>query len=124
VVPCVREALIRTAVHPILNAAFNKTIEMIAYIALIHKDPDSDFGVSFPDFPNRISAGSSIDQAIAMAKRALTLHLEGSLAENETIPSPADPEAIHGNDTIFFAAIEVPEARVESARGGSGTTAG
>jgi predicted RNase H-like HicB family nuclease len=26
------------------------------YIALIHKDPDSDFGVSFPDLPGCITA--------------------------------------------------------------------
>jgi hypothetical protein len=30
---------------------------MQAYIALVHKDKDSDFGVSFPDFPGVVTAG-------------------------------------------------------------------
>ena len=35
---------------------------MASYIAVIHKDPDSDFGVSFPDFPGCITAGATIDE--------------------------------------------------------------
>ncbi|MBL0942631.1 MAG: type II toxin-antitoxin system HicB family antitoxin, partial [Alphaproteobacteria bacterium] len=33
------------------------------YIALIHKDKNSDFGVSFPDFPGCITAGKTLDEA-------------------------------------------------------------
>ncbi len=32
---------------------------MRQYIALIHKEPDSDYGVSFPDLPGVISAGKN-----------------------------------------------------------------
>jgi len=41
---------------------------MRAYIALIHKEPDSDYGVSFPDLPGCISAGLTLDEARAMAE--------------------------------------------------------
>ena len=34
------------------------------YIAILHKDQDSDFGVSFPDFPGCITAGSTLDDAL------------------------------------------------------------
>ena len=37
------------------------------YIAIIHKDDDSDYGVSFPDFSGCISAGRSLDEAKDMA---------------------------------------------------------
>jgi len=40
------------------------------YIALIHKDADSDYGVSFPDLPGVITAGSDLDEARAMAAEA------------------------------------------------------
>jgi predicted RNase H-like HicB family nuclease len=30
------------------------------YIAYLHKDRDSDFGVSFPDFPGCITAGKTL----------------------------------------------------------------
>ncbi len=50
---------------------------MRQYIALIHKDADSDYGVSLPDLPGVITAGSTLDEARDMAAEALALHLEG-----------------------------------------------
>jgi predicted RNase H-like HicB family nuclease len=36
------------------------------YIGLIHKDADSDYGVSFPDFPGLVTAGTDLDDARAV----------------------------------------------------------
>ena len=44
---------------------------MSTYIALIRKDPDSDYGVDFPDFPGCVTAGSTLDEARSMADEAL-----------------------------------------------------
>ena len=49
---------------------------MANHIALIHKDSDSDYGVSFPDFPGCITAGESIDDAKDMAQEALSGHID------------------------------------------------
>ena len=57
---------------------------MRQYIALIHKDADSDYGVSFPDLPGVISAGKTLDEAREMGAEALALHLEGLAADGET----------------------------------------
>ncbi len=67
---------------------------MTQFIALIHKDSDSDYGVSFPDLPGCISAGAALDEARAMAQEALALHVEGMLADGEAVPEPASLEAI------------------------------
>jgi predicted RNase H-like HicB family nuclease len=67
---------------------------MRCYIALIHKDANSDYGVSFPDLPALISAGSTLDEARDMAAEALALHLTGMAAEGEAIPEPSSLEAI------------------------------
>jgi predicted RNase H-like HicB family nuclease len=67
---------------------------MRSYIGLIHKDADSDFGVSFPDFPGAITAGSDLDDARAMAEEALTLHIEGMVEDGEAIPEPSTPEEV------------------------------
>jgi predicted RNase H-like HicB family nuclease len=67
---------------------------MRSYIGLIHKDADSDFGVSFPDFPGVITAGTTLDDARAMAEEALTLHIEGLAEDGEAIPEPSALEAI------------------------------
>jgi predicted RNase H-like HicB family nuclease len=46
------------------------------YIALIHKDADSCYGVSFPDIPGVIAAGDTIDEAIRQAAQVLELAAE------------------------------------------------
>ena len=64
------------------------------YIALIHKDAGGDYGVSFPDLPGCISAGSSLDEARAMAVEALALHVAGMTEDDEAVPEPSSLEAV------------------------------
>lgn len=67
---------------------------MTHYIGLIHKEPDSDYGVSFPDFPGCVSAGSTLDEARAMGAEALALHVEGMIEDGEPLPLPSRLEEI------------------------------
>lgn len=67
---------------------------MAHYIALIHKDADSDYGVSFPDFPGCISAGATLDEAREMAAEALSFHIEGMVEDGEAIPEPSSLEQV------------------------------
>lgn len=67
---------------------------MRGYIALIHKDGASDYGVSFPDLPGLISAGSTLDEARRMGAEALALHLRGLGEEGEAVPERSSLEAI------------------------------
>jgi predicted RNase H-like HicB family nuclease len=62
---------------------------MKQYIGLIHKDTESDFGVSFPDFPGLITAGEDLDDARGMAEEALAFHIEGLVEDREPIPEPS-----------------------------------
>src|SRR5579863_5855636 len=64
------------------------------YIGLIHKETDSDFGVSFPDLRGLATAGTSLDDARAMAEEALALHIEGLVADGEAIPEPSSLEEV------------------------------
>lgn len=64
------------------------------YIALIHKDVGSDYGVSFPDLPGVITAGSDLDEARAMAAEALALHVRGMVEDGEAIPEPSSLESV------------------------------
>ena len=59
------------------------------YVAIIHKDPDSDFGVSFPDFPGCITAGRTLDEAKAPALEALTGHIGVMREAGEPVPAPS-----------------------------------
>src|SRR6185437_2908040 len=67
---------------------------MPSYIGLIHKEADSDFGVSFPDFPGAITAGKTLDDARAMAEEALALHVEGLTEDGEALPEPSTLEEV------------------------------
>jgi len=70
---------------------------MVQYIALIHKEAASDYGVSFPDLPGCVTAGSTLDEARAMAEEALALHLEGLAEDGEPIPEPSSLEGVMNN---------------------------
>jgi predicted RNase H-like HicB family nuclease len=93
---------------------------MANYIAVVHKDPKSDFGVSFPDFPGCITAGSSIDEAKDMANEALSLRVKGLLEDGEDIPSPSKLEDIMENpeysDSVAILVVSVSEAKPRSVR--------
>jgi predicted RNase H-like HicB family nuclease len=56
------------------------------YLIVIHKDENSDFGVTVPDLPGCYTAGSSIEEATKNAHEAIECHLEGLLLDNEPIP--------------------------------------
>jgi predicted RNase H-like HicB family nuclease len=91
---------------------------MRQYIGLIHKEADSDFGVSFPDFPGVATAGTSLDDARAMAEEALAFHIEGLVADGEAIPAPssleevmADPQNRDGVVLLVAVKTEPPTVR-------------
>ena len=56
------------------------------YIAYLHKEKKTDYGVSFPDFPGCITAGKTLEEARRNAVEALALHIEGLLEDGEEIP--------------------------------------
>lgn len=62
------------------------------YPIVIHKDKESDYGVTVPDVPGCFSAGHSMEEAIVQAKEAIECHLEGLLMDGEPIPVAADIE--------------------------------
>jgi predicted RNase H-like HicB family nuclease len=64
------------------------------YIAFIHKEPYSCYGVSFPDFPGCTSAGDTLDEAVANGVEALSGHVRVMEADGDEIPEPRTLEEI------------------------------
>ena len=60
-----------------------------AYVALLRKQTDSDFGVEFPDFPGCITAGLTLEDAHQMAAEMLLLHIEGLIKDDDITPEPS-----------------------------------
>lgn len=67
---------------------------MTSYIALIRKDPDTDFGVDFPDFPGCISAGLTMEEACTMAAEALAGHIASMKEDGDIIPDPSPLDVV------------------------------
>ena len=59
------------------------------YIAYLHKEKKSDYGVSFHDFPGCVTAGRTLEEAHRLAAAALRIHIEGMLEDGEPIPEPS-----------------------------------
>jgi predicted RNase H-like HicB family nuclease len=89
------------------------------YVGLIHKDADSHFGVSFPDFPGVITAGTSLDDARAMAEEALSLHIDGLAEDGEAIPEPSSLDHIMSdpdNRSGVAILVSAPNAQPKAVR--------
>ena len=67
---------------------------MRSYIGLIDKAADGDFGVTFPDFPSVITAGTTLDAARSSAQEVLALHIAGLTENGGAIPAPSTLENV------------------------------
>lgn len=65
------------------------------FIALVHKDADSAFGIRFPDLPSVFSAADAEQDLIANAIEALRLW-----AEDEALPIPSSYEQVTARDDM------------------------
>lgn len=67
---------------------------MTDYFALIHKDPQSCYGLSFPDFPGCITAGETMSEAMKNASAILGFHINSMMKDGDLIPEPSSLDAI------------------------------
>ncbi len=74
---------------------------MAGYIALVHKDEGTSYGVSFPDVLGCISAGDTFEEAVANAAEALDGHLALMRADGDAVPAPRSFEELK-RDPIFL----------------------
>lgn len=87
------------------------------YIAYLHKDKRSDYGVSFPDFPGCVTAGRSLEEARELAVEALTLHIAGMVEDSEALPEPSTLDQLARDPAMkgavaFLVSAEAPEKTV------------
>ena len=91
------------------------------YETMVHKEADTAFGISFPDFPGCISAGCTLGEAVAMGAEALAGHIELMSDEGLPVPEPssldavmADPEAEGGVPVMVPALVKKPVRAVRA----------
>jgi predicted RNase H-like HicB family nuclease len=59
------------------------------FAVLLHSDNGQHYGVTVPDLAGCFSSGDGIEEALASAKEAIELHIEGLLEEGLTLPQTA-----------------------------------
>jgi predicted RNase H-like HicB family nuclease len=87
------------------------------YIAYLHKEKNSDYGVSFPDFPGCVTAGSSLEEARRLAAQVLAFHVAGMREDGEAIPKPSTLDDLRTDPAMkgavaFLAELREPEKTV------------
>jgi predicted RNase H-like HicB family nuclease len=78
------------------------------YTLIIHKDSQSCYGVSVAELPGCISAGETLDEAIASAEEAVDLHLIGMLEDGEALPDPIPVEKVAESEDAHGALCLMP----------------
>jgi predicted RNase H-like HicB family nuclease len=89
---------------------------MTAYIALLRKDADSDYGVDFPDFPGCVTAGATLEEARRMAAEALSLHADGMIEDGVALPEPSALDAVMADRDNLDAVAFLVDVPVETSR--------
>ncbi|MBB1126245.1 type II toxin-antitoxin system HicB family antitoxin [Thiospirillum jenense] len=80
----------------------------------IHKDADSAYGMTFPDFPGCFSAADQFADIPRMAQEAIELYYEG---ESVSMPPPSTPEQWIGDERFqdgYWMLININLSQVES----------
>ena len=68
---------------------------MTHYIALVHKDAESAYGVTFPDLPGCFSAANEERDLLPNAVEAIELW-----AEDQDLPAPSPIEALRERNDV------------------------
>ena len=85
---------------------------MTHYIALIHKEPESGYGVSFPDVPGVTAVADTLDEALHEAAIALGFAFEDWPG---TPPTPRSLDALRNDPHFLEDAADAVVAAVEPA---------
>lgn len=62
-------------------------MKRVFYLAVFHKE-NNEYWVSFPDFPECFSYGTTMEDSFLHAKEALELCIEERISNNEKLPKP------------------------------------
>ena len=62
-------------------------MKVLNYRILLRKEPEGGYTVTVPSLPGCVTYGATLEEARAMAKEAVELHLESLRAHGEEVPT-------------------------------------
>lgn len=88
------------------------------FAVVIHKDPDSCYGVTVPGLPGCFSAGDTLDEAVESTSEAIACHIEGLLMDGEAVPEQPTLEELQAREHLedgTWALVKVDLSKLTSA---------
>jgi predicted RNase H-like HicB family nuclease len=90
------------------------------YLVVIHKDSDSNYGVTVPDLPGCFSAGTSLNDALDNVVEAINLHVQGLMRDSGFVPAPKSVDEHKANpdfaDAHYWTTVDVTDTTAHPAR--------
>ena len=85
--------------------------------AIFEPGDTAGYTVTFPDLPGCITEGDTLEEAFAMAKEALELHVYGMEADHDSIPDPSrlTPATVPPQATVAVVEAWMPVIRSKMA---------
>lgn len=82
--------------------------------AVLTYEEGCEIAVTFPDLPGCATSGETEEDALAMGKEALGLHLWGMETDGEDIPSPTPLRSVETeeNETVTLIEVYMPAVRL------------
>jgi predicted RNase H-like HicB family nuclease len=62
-----------------------------AFVDIVKRVPNSNYGASVPDLPGCVSTGDLLDEVRNNIRDAIQFHLEGMREDGDPIPEPTTP---------------------------------
>ena len=84
------------------------------YPVYVHKDDDSAYGATFPDFPGCFAGADELQELPAAAQEAVEAHFYG---EEEPVPQPTAPEAWKDDEQYqggYWMLVDIDLSRVNN----------
>ncbi|WP_347454046.1 type II toxin-antitoxin system HicB family antitoxin [Acinetobacter sp. ANC 7454] len=84
------------------------------YPVYVHKDEDTAYGLTFPDFEGCFSAADEMQDIQRMAQEAVEVHFDG---EDIPLPTPSSPEQWLNDERFeggFWLLVDIDTAKVNT----------
>jgi antitoxin HicB len=88
---CSRAVLHYTVIESAIQAN-GFAVKKYRYTIILQPEPDEGgYSVTVPALPGCVAQGETLEEAIALAKEAIALHVTGLIEEGEAVPEEAEP---------------------------------
>ena len=65
-------------------------MKQLTYRILLNREPEGGYTVTVPTLPGCVTYGENVEEAISMAKEAISVYIESLVAHNEPVPDESN----------------------------------